>query len=83
MHVSKVILPNYIVLMIFDELVFVWQLKDDSKYSQELLDNLIAFATKGFNALDIVLQYCGLLAVMITVELWQIVNLNIVGNVST
>jgi len=68
-----------VVLVVFDELVFVGQLEDDGEEAEELDDYLaVAFSAEGFNLFDVVLQDGGLCALVVAVELGEVVHLHVV-----
>jgi hypothetical protein len=55
-HVAEVVFAFDVVLMLFDELIFVGQFENDGEEAQELDDDfVVALSAEGFDLFDVVL----------------------------
>lgn len=81
MHVTEVVFAFDVVLVVFDELVFVGELENDGEETEELDDDfVVALAAESLDFFDVVLQDRRLCTLVVAVELGQVVHLDIVGD---
>lgn len=82
MHVAEMILALDVVLVVFDELVFVFEFKDDGEETEELhYDEVVTFPAECLDLLDVVLQNWRLSTLMVAVEFGQVVDLDVILDV--
>lgn len=78
-HVAEMILALDIVLVLLDELVFVFEFEDDGKETQKLhYDKIVTFSAEGFDLLDMVLENRRLGTLVVAIKLGKVVDLNVV-----
>lgn len=79
MHVAEVIFALHIVLVVFDELVFVFELKDDGEETEELhYDEVVTLPAECFDLLDVFLENWRLSTLVVAVEFGEVVDLDVV-----
>lgn len=78
-HVAEVVFAFDVVLVVFDELVFVGQFEDDGEEAEKF-DNyfVVALSAEGFDLFDVVLQDRGLCTLVVAIEFGDVENLNII-----
>jgi hypothetical protein len=78
-HVAEVVFAFDVVLVVFDELVFVGEFEDDGEEAQELDDYfVVALSAEGFDFFDVCLQDRRLCTLVVTIEFGDVENLNVV-----
>jgi hypothetical protein len=79
MHVPHMILALDVILMLTDELVFVWELQDDGEELEELdYDFLMALPAEVCDLVDMFLEHRWLGSLVVPIELRNVVDLNVV-----
>ena len=80
-HVAKMVFTLDVVLVLFDELIFVGQFENDGEQAEELDDDfVVALPAEGFDLFDVVLQDRRLCALVVAVELGDVIDLDRVGD---
>jgi len=78
-HVSQVILSFDIVLVVLDQLVFVGKFEDDREEAKELNHHFrVTFPAEVLDFFDVVLQNGRLSALMVSIKLGEVVDLDVV-----
>ena len=80
-HVAKMVFTLDVVLVLFDELVFVGEFEYDGEEAEKLDDYfVVAFSAESFDFFDVILQNRRLCTLVVAVELGDVVDLDRVGN---
>ena len=80
-HISEMILSLDIVLVVFDQLIFVGKLEDDGEEAEKLDDYfVVALSAESFDFFDVILQNRRLCTLVVAVELGDVVDLDRVGD---
>lgn len=78
-HIAEMILALDIVLVLLDELVFVFEFENDGKETQKLhYDKIVTFPAEGFDLFDMVFQERRLGTLVVAIELGKVVDLDVV-----
>ena len=81
MHVAKMVFTLDVVLVLFDELIFVGEFEYDGEEAEKLDDYfVVAFSAESFDFFDVILQNRRLCTLVVAVELGDVVDLDRVGN---
>ena len=80
-HVAKMVFTLDVVLVLFDELIFVGEFEYDGEEAEKLDDYfVVAFSAESFDFFDVILQNRRLCTLVVAVELGDVVDLDRVGN---
>ena len=80
-HVAKMVFTLDVVLVLFDELIFVGEFEYDGEEAEKLDDYfVVALSAESFDFFDVILQNRRLCTLVVAVELGDVVDLDRVGN---
>ena len=81
MHVAKMVFTLDVVLVLFDELIFVGEFEYDGEEAEKLDDYfVVALSAESFDFFDVILQNRRLCTLVVAVELGDVIDLDRVGD---